>query len=379
MRGAITISVVVLIVAVTVIITIILGYWIGQPAIYFGLAAAIFLTTKFLCISFTEIPADPPHAGAIVFLGDRTGATLEEGIRFLPFYKIKFLFDVILIEVSKINFDLPPMTVRTPDKAEVEIQASLTFIPAVKHIISYLNAGRGDKIKSILQDIIRERLRTWAISGDEGPATWDEAIKANGEALAVITKSILGETLQTIPSDVPTATLLKYLADPQGIPSGVEIGRWGENWERLNEYFQELDPEKKEKIEKALQERRQVIANLRSGSGQYVLPSLGIIIQRLNLSEIKVVGETAQKADQAAKEAQETRAEVEEQTHIIDMAKTLAKEIGMSNGEAIQCVYAHLGKIPKTVQEHQVTFAPNVLAAAEKILAALMKGGANNG
>lgn len=120
-----------------------------------------------------KIQADPPHKGIILFLGKRQEEILNEGWRFIPLSPI--IFDFIPIKVVKINQDLLPQIIRTPDKAALSIQISATWTPCYNPplLINFLNSGGEEGVKNILEDIIQDRIRSWALSSYEGPSYMD--------------------------------------------------------------------------------------------------------------------------------------------------------------------------------------------------------------
>jgi len=161
---------------------------------YYFLVAAICsllfaIFGAFVLQGLRKIPANPPHKAIVTRFGKRTAEVKDEGWNFFPFYP--YWHGYILVNVIKVNHDLPPQLVRTPDMAELEIPISLTWTPINNAVAkdengqvvfelkdgltNFLNAGGEKGVKEILDDIVRERLREWAMSDTEGPLTWIEA------------------------------------------------------------------------------------------------------------------------------------------------------------------------------------------------------------
>lgn len=339
--------------------------WVVSGDFWLSLALMVALTTVFVRQGITEIPANPPYCGLATFFGKRTDKVLSEGIKFLPFYKI--VFDLILVKMTKANFDIPSATVRIPDGSEIVVIASATLVPDEKELKTFLSYGsNGSKerateaafegIKSALQDIITSRIRAWATSEDEGPVDWKEAVKATDEALIILIKSLFGKVLEKVPSDIPTATLFKYLSNPPNSPNTVEAKKWGKNWERLDEYFKALSPEKDEIIKKAVGERRMIVEAISRGEGEHSIPKFGTKLLRFNLREIKVIGETAKAAEQAAKEEGQARAAKVEIANVNERVGELVKGTGLTPEAALRAVQVESGKVTGTTHETLLTF-----------------------
>ncbi len=146
---------------------------------------ALIVLLIFFAQGWAVIPADPPHKGVLLLCGKRQNVILNEGWCFLPFRGI--LFDVILIKVIKINQNIKEQSIRTLDLAEVDIDISITWVPGCyregspereSSFLTFLNSGKESRVKEILQDTVHDRVRSWAISGEEGPKDWVEAMGA---------------------------------------------------------------------------------------------------------------------------------------------------------------------------------------------------------
>jgi regulator of protease activity HflC (stomatin/prohibitin superfamily) len=300
-----------------------------------------------LAICLKKIKADPPHLGLITILGQRRDKTKKEGWRFL----IPFFYDVIPVDVTKKNQDLPTETVRTPDLAVLEIPISLTWTPHEKYLINYLNSGGENGVKNILADIVRERVRAWAMNHQEGPQTFEEALGSREEAVEILIKAVAGKELNPIPSRVPTTILFKYFNEPQISPTKSEERTWGKKWKRVDEILQKED---KANIEKEVGIRINQVKEIQRGNGIQSIPQLGITLNRLNIGDISIKEgtELEKAAEKDVKEKKEREAEKTELEHVRKRIKEL-KGIGYSLQEARDIVQTERKKVNKQIHDIQ--------------------------
>lgn len=276
---------------------------IGLLLIIIGLGLMIIIQ------GLRRIPADPPQVALVTFLGKRIGMVKKEGWRF--FFGYPYIFGYIPIGITKINQDFVPEEVRTPDNAEIKVPISITWNPDgndAEALISYINSGTEGGIKNILQDIVSERVRRWARSTKEGPQTWQEAQAAGDEAVKIILETILAKDVST---------------------------------EELKES--------------------------RRGNGNFKLPSLGIIIIRLNVEQIEVMGKVAEAAELKAKEEQEREAEIVELEHVQKRTKILT-DMGFSKEKALEIVQTERGKVTKTISENQISIPPETREMIKEVV-----------
>ena len=270
--------------------------WTQNP--WFGVSTFLALIGTYILQGLKKIPADPPHRGALTFFGRRLGTVLEEGWRFLPFFP--WVFGVVLVNVVRKNLDLAPEDVRTPDLAELSVPVSVTYTPTA--LVAYLNSGGESGVNTILADAVGEVIREWAITPDYGPETWEEALRARGEALRIVINTLAGR-------DVLAA----------------------------------LDPTE--------------IALMRAGNGSLVSQALGIVINRVNIGEMKLLGALAEAAEKAAKEERERVAETIELQHIAARVIEL-KAQGFSNEEAMRIIQTERGKVTQQINESRLNVSP---------------------
>lgn len=292
--------------AIALVAIIVGAAWVMQAAI----PIFVGLTLVFIYQGLYQIPAQPPTKGALTFLGERTEEIIDEGWRFLPLRP--FVFDVIEVNVSKINLDIDPKAIRTPDLAELSAPVSVTYTPT--NLVAFLNAKGESGANNIITDVITEALREWAISDDWGPKDWIQALKKRGEAIPVLINAVLGHDL-----DRP------------------------------------VDPV--------------TVSAVRSGNGDVENEELGFKLNRLNIGEMKVLGELAGAAEKEAKEKRERTAEELELRHVLSRVKALMKPpqargggLGLTAEQALEIVQTERTKVVKTVSESKLNVSPETRA-----------------
>lgn len=281
--------------------------------IQFGLSFIVATFGSFILQGLRKIPAEPPHIAVVTIFGERTRQIKKEGWRFFPL--AGFWYDCIVINMTKKNQDLPPQVVRTRDLAELEITVSLTWTPNEDYAIEYLNNGGESGVKNILADMVRERLREWAISVDKGPKNWEDALRAQDEATAMLIRDIAG----VLP--------------------------------RLSK-----------------EEEKEIIRKIRLGDGVQPIPQLGITLNRLNIGEIKPKGELARAAELLVKEEKEREGEKIELYHAMDRVKEIMESLGCSYTQAIELFQTERGKVSKKITEIKGSVSDDVRKAVEQII-----------
>lgn len=268
--------------------------------------------SSFILQGLRRIPAEPPHIAVVTIFGERTRQIKKEGWRFFPLYP--YWYGCITIDMTKKNQDLPPQIVRTRDLAELEISVSLTWTPNEDYAIEYLNHGDENGVKNILADMVRERLREWAISIDRGPKDWEEALRAQDEATAMLIREIAG-------------------------------------WQNLSK-----------------KEQEEIIRKIRLGDGVQPIPQLGITLNRLNIGEIRPKGELARAAELMVKEQREREGEKVELSHALERVKEIMEKLGCSYTQAIELFQTERGKVAKKINEIKGSVSDDVRKAIEQII-----------
>jgi NACalpha-BTF3-like transcription factor len=338
----------------------------------------------FVLEGLRKISANPPCKAVVTRFGKRTDKIKDEGWRFFPFYP--FWYGYILVDMTKKNKDFETEEVRTPDLAQLAIPISITFTPDKNRLVEYLNCGGEAGVWKILEDVINEKVRVWAMAVDEGPATAEEALAAAEDAVAILIKAVAGEDLPVIPSPFPTTSLLKALNQPPKSP-GENEKKFGENWGKIKEWHDKLSDGERATFDKALKDRREIIAKIRQSNGMIEAPSLAIILNRLNVGKIRALGKYAEAADLEAKERKERSAEVLEIQHVADTIQKLMKQLGITTEQAIEILQTERGKVAKNISESKWNIAPETREMIEKItsdvltkfLKKIRKGGESNG
>ena len=262
------------------ITTSIVGLW-GLTFIVISVVLLFFCLRKF--------PATPPYVGLVTIWGERKPVIKKEGWRILaPFPP--FMIDGIPVNVEKKNKDFHPKDVRTLEQAELEIEISVTWTPdkdTGENLIEYINAGGRENVENILDDIIEEKIREFAI--DKG---WQDCLRAKADIAKVLIKEITG-------------------------------------------------------IEEDIQ-----ITQIRRGNGLAKIPSLGIVLNRLNIGTMKPKGKLAEESERIALEQREMEAEAIELKHVKERTKEL-QEVGLSAKDAVEIVQTERGKVKKEIKEYK--------------------------
>lgn len=298
--------------AIIVLLALNAGAW--SRNLWFGISTLLLLTGLYVLQGLKKIPADPPHRGALTFLGRRQNIVLEEGWRFLPFFP--WVYGVILVNVVRKNLDLAPEDVRTPDLAELSVPVSVTYTPS--NLIAYLNSGGESGVNNILTDAVGEAIREWAITRAYGPQNWEEALRARGEALQIVINTLSGRDVLT-----------------------------------------PLDPAE--------------IALMRAGNGTLASVALGVVINRVNVGEMKVLGALAEAAEKAAIEERERAAETIELEHIAARVAALNAR-GFSNEEAMRIIQTERKKIIQTISENRLNVSPETRDMITGIVGSVLGG-----
>lgn len=358
---------------VCALLSILLGGLAGSATL--GVFLFILFYGAYVINGVREITPTPPTVGLMTIWRARKPRLKREGWRFFGLYPVWEGF--IPVKVEKVNLDLPIENVRTPDLAQLTIPVSITFMPAWKvtdqrgaeretpeHLIEYLNTGGTEGVKKILENIVPERLREWAQSKLEGPRDFREALAAQEEAIAVLLMKILGEKLPQIPGGIPLQIVMKHFF--WGGLTPEEIVRWKPAWDGLS------DAERNDIVRKK-EDLRSLVIEARRGDGHFVHPQLGIIINRLNVGEIKLEGKVAETADLLAKEKLEQDGEVVEREHFVKQVTTISADLDIPKTEAAEYFQTERGKITKQVQEKKLNVAPGTQTLLKDLLERWLK------
>lgn len=348
----------------------------------FFIVGAVFVS------GWRRIPADPPCKAVLTFFGRRLKTKLDEGWHWI----FPGIYGLIRVNMERKILDITT-TVRTPDRASSEIPIMITFRPLDSHLIEYLNSGQEAGTKKQLEGKTKERLREWAMSEEEGPADWRELNRSQLPAISALIKIMAGEGLKSkIPKyiqSIPTWILLRYFAKPQPTKPFKNEQEWFENdWQKVKteiasatktlwtnpsnpppEFIAQITDEIKEAAEK----RREEIQKLRLGEGTLEIHNLGIVIERMNVEDIKVTGKVADMADQEAKEQEERAAEEVEMKHAENMIKTRADNLGISIEAATELFQTQTAKVKKEISEKKLNVSPETREMIKEVIPEIAK------
>lgn len=261
-----------------------------------------------------RISADPPEVALVTLFGKRTNRVKKEGWRF--FFACPMIFDFIPVKTIRVNQDFIPQKVRTPDNAEIEVRASSTWYPDgadPNALIAYIDNDRETGTRNILQGIVTEKIRQWARSLKQSPRTWEEAQATRDEVVEVILSTILAR-------DVSEDELYEC----------------------------------------------------RRGGGHFKIPSLGIVIARLNVGEIELLGVAKEAAEKEASATQQKRAEIVDLEHVkLRIEKFM--ELGYSKEQALNIVQTERGKVSKRISETKLDISPETHEMIKGLLSPLTK------
>ncbi len=349
--------------------------------------AVIALVGGIILQGLKKISADPPSIAAVMLLGERTGDVKKEGWRFFLFYPV--LFGYVEIDVSKKNPDFKPQTVMTPDNAQIEIPVSITYTPDCENINNYINAKKENGVNDILEDIVSQKLREWAIATDEGPQTWEEAMAAREEAVWLLSKAILGEELPTnlkiegVSSEIPSIIWYQYFYSTPKQRKNEKDNDWERRKTEWDGWKNKIDIELNDQphpnfIKAQIEARKKEIDSIRRCNGSKPIKHLGIILNRLNLGEFKRIGKVAEAAELKVKEGLERDAEEVETNHVIQQINKIKKETGLSTEEAMKLFQSERNKLSRKeliISGGAGTSTARETAITGAVLSETLKGG----
>lgn len=346
---------------------------------WLALVSYLALVALFLFSSIQMVPASPPHKAILTFLGKRQNIVLDEGWNYVPLHP--WMFGLILVKVEKVNDDLNPQEVMTPDNAKLSVSESITWKPGIKDkpesFITFLNSGGEKGVRKIIYDMAEDRTKTWARSNREGPSDWEEAQALKDDVHGVLAKALLGTALGATmgtaleaiddpdPNNpVPTPTWMRFFDNPQSEPTkydanprngwafkGVDVaGNVTWNWDGLQAKFDAYPATAKILLKRQISERRERIKEIREGRGEFANESLGITILRFTVNEVKLIGAVADAAEKKEKENRERDAEKVEIKNVSERAAELmAAHPSLTSAQAFEIVQTERGKIAKTI------------------------------
>ena len=382
------------------IITMSLGVVLGIfTNIWFGIALIVGIFGGFVLQGLRNIPNDPPHKGVVTHRGERIEeggetVTVDEGWHFFPFYP--FLYGYVLVDVSRKTF-IVSTKVKTPDRADSEVPVHLVFRPLEGHLIQYLDSGGREGAEEQFSGKVEERVREWAIDPDWGPYTWVELQQSQLEGTSILLRSMVPkepwdgsgdhppqDKIVEVPDyaqKVPTSIWMAYFQRPDAITARVKGEElWmKDNWAKVEKELAKMSDDEKVLLRNIINHRRKQVEDIRAGSGKFLIDDLGIQLERLNIGDVKVLGEVALAAEKQAKEDEDRQGEELELKHVRDQVVELSETLGGNASAAMEAVQIERGKVPKEIKEVQITLSPDAKGVLESVAgifgAALGKGG----
>lgn len=217
-----------------------------------------------------------------------------------------------------------------------------------------------------MENIIAERVREWVNSKEEGPQNYSELREAGEEAINIILKAVLGDGLEKIPSQIPTPILFKYFREPQKNPTPCESRDWGKNWGKVSEVLSKLPKEEYDKIEVAVQHRREHIQKARQGRGDFKKTELGIKLLRLTLGNIEPTGDVLKEVNEVVRARLRRDAENVNLDNLRNQLEKLKKHL--PPGDAKEFLEVERGKAEHEIRENKVTVGSEIVEGLKAIL-----------
>lgn len=271
------------------------------------LALGLFLVL--LATSVRTVPFTPPHIAVLTFLGRRTRKVLREGYHFC--WLSPYVFDLILIETTRRNQELSEIVVRNSDGARLAAKISVSWAPSENHAIEFLNNGGEAGVRGVLEAMIKERLREWAANFD---GQWLSAVKVREDATSIL------------------------ITDISGISSSVDSNQRTEN-----------------------------IKKIRAGIGDQVIPSLGIVLCRLNIASLDATGALSNEAELSARKHSQIKSQALEFEHFRQMAKELM-ELGFTKEQSAEIIQTDRGQLSRVIKEYRGQPSAYMMSVIEHIL-----------
>jgi regulator of protease activity HflC (stomatin/prohibitin superfamily) len=343
------------------------------------LALIILIIGAFILRGLQKIPV--PYVGLITIWGKRKqdeqqkSVYVGEGWHFLPLFP--YWYNVILINMERVTFSVIMETAMTPDRTFSKVPITLTYRKNKDRLCEFINSGKDEGVQKQLHGKIEERIREWCMDNEGGPADWIELQKSHLEGTSILAKKIAGNSLKEVPKfaqDIPTWIWLRYYSQPRPTVLLKNEKAWGEKWEKVSEFENTLKTNEVNELKVQVEERRNQIDKLRTGTGTIEVQDLGIIIERLNIGNIDPLGDVALAADKEAKEEQERKAEALEIKYVIErIEQFMNPPCNFSAEQALEAVQTERGKVPKTIQEHKLNISSETRKTIEESLSNMGK------
>jgi len=320
---------------VTIFVAAFLTSFMAEPAIAWP--ATVLVAGLVYVQGLQKVPAQPYTMAMRTFFGRPYLVYLRPGWHFFLGYP--FIFGMIQFKAEKTNVNREPQDVIAPDAAAMNTEVQYTYTP--EDLFVFLHSGGHDGVQEILNDIVEQELRQWAIDPKKhkkrgqklDDVGWLDVARAPDRAISQLAEAICAR-------------------------KGREV----------------LTEDQKQ--------------NLRNGSASIPLADLGIRLNRLNMGEMRPSdSDLAKDASKRARETLQREAETVEIKHVEDLIKRLVNELDFTPQEArdvLQVERKKAGrsinvnelKVSRETREFLESFGGNVLT---KLLTRISGGEAKNG
>jgi hypothetical protein len=359
---------------------------------FFAGALTLVLLLGLLLQGLAKLPANPPTFGLITFFGEPILRLKAPGWRFFLFRG--FVFDYIPFRVDALDINFPPQPIYVPTRRTVRgktqgfskllLSIGMTAWPAYQIngvyrpdlLLKFLFSGRWtgkfdpkeDRdtaqtidantrgVLGILFSITRARQREWAVSDQEGPQDYADAMSAQAEVAITLLKAILGEHFDKATDERLVSIIYRRLYRSKPLSKDMQ-----KTWEQLSE-------ERRQEIEKCVHDRHAKMLKLREGGAEYLKEDIGLVIGRLTIEPIEPDGKLAEVIDLPVKEQQEAMAEAIEAETLFKGAAKLHKKTKAPLVECVEMFQVERGKVKKTVEVKKFDVAPDSRKMIERIV-----------
>lgn len=222
---------------------------------WLGLALLPVLVGLYFWQGLREIPAKPPTAAILTYLGRPTCTIRKAGWHLFPFYGV--VFGYIPVDLTLQEQELVITEVRTPDDdAPVIATINITMVPDDSTVdrngnpyvdpdslplYNYIQSGgTGESVQDFVEDVVEARTRQLINSPGEGPMNWRDAQQSQEELAYQLLTRIVGDQFPTVNSSVPLHILMKYFHVPRVPLTKSESRFWGGTWLHRSEAWEKV-------------------------------------------------------------------------------------------------------------------------------------------
>lgn len=304
-----------------------------------------------------EIPNDPPSFGMVIRFGVRDWTKkgkivfLNEGLGWVFLRGIVFKVTPVDIRQRQVEFD--PQDVLTPDNVNEKFPISLAYIPDKYDFLTFLNIKKDEGVLKSLKEQIESDVRKWSRHPTEGPQNWEEIIKSSLKAIDFLAKS-LGkylpknkediihgyDYLEKLDSSIPTPILMDWFQEKDP-PNAILRKKYGDGkdfeesfdpltrWQKLESMLQNTLTNQctKAKLNEQIEKRIKLLTKLKDNSANMPTVALGIVFNRLSITDIKPFGPIYEASIELQKEEKQRKSEVFETNTNAEKAKILKKAL----------------------------------------------------